>query len=76
MMRSTSQHPDQQQLTFDILTAHRYEGLFISLQVIGGQIGLPLFIATMLLARSVKRHYILVNFCFSWIVYSVAYCLT
>ena len=58
------------------LTAHQYQGLFVALQVIGGQIGLPLFVATMLLARSVKRHFILMNFCFSWIFYSIAYCLT
>ncbi|KAL5501409.1 hypothetical protein ACEPAH_8669 [Sanghuangporus vaninii] len=52
------------------------EALFIFLQVFGGQIGMPLFIVTMLFAPSVKRHLTLVNFCASWIIYSIVYCLT
>ncbi|OCB92249.1 hypothetical protein A7U60_g341 [Sanghuangporus baumii] len=54
----------------------KYEALFVFLQVFGGQIGMPLFIVTMLFAPSVKRHLTLVNFCASWIIYSIVYCLT
>ncbi|KAL5512797.1 hypothetical protein ACEPAG_3063 [Sanghuangporus baumii] len=54
----------------------KYEALFIFLQVFGGQIGMPLFIVTMMFAPSVKRHLTLVNFCASWIIYSIVYCLT
>ena len=54
----------------------RYEALFIFFQVFGGQVGMPLFIITMLFAPSVKRHLTLVNFCASWIIYSIVYCLT
>ena len=50
--------------------------LFVTLQVIGGQVGLPLFIGTMLFSKKVKRHLMLVNFCGSWIIYSIVYCLT
>ena len=50
--------------------------LFIFLQVFGGQIGMPLFVGTLLFAPSVKRHLTLVNFCLSWIIYSIVYCLT
>lgn len=54
----------------------RLKWLFIILQVIGGQFGIPLFIATMLFSSRVKRHLMLVNFCGSWIIYSIVYCLT
>ncbi|KAH8108711.1 hypothetical protein DFH11DRAFT_1069631 [Phellopilus nigrolimitatus] len=54
----------------------RYKPLFVFLQVFGGQIGLPLFVGTMIFSRSVKRHLTLVNFCVSWIIYSVVYCLS
>jgi len=50
--------------------------LFVTLQVIGGQVGLPLFIGTMLFSKKIKRHLMLVNFCGSWIIYSIVYCLT
>ncbi|EJC98875.1 uncharacterized protein FOMMEDRAFT_23277 [Fomitiporia mediterranea MF3/22] len=55
---------------------NKYKALFIFLQVFGGQIGMPLFVGTMLLSSSVKRHLTLVNFCVSWIIYSIVYCLT
>lgn len=53
----------------------KYNALFVVLQVLGGQIGLPLFIATMLIAPNVKKHLTLVNFFLSWIIYSIVYCL-
>lgn len=54
----------------------RLSPLFVTLQVIGGQVGLPLFIGTMLFSKKIKRHLMLVNFCGSWIIYSIVYCLT
>lgn len=50
--------------------------LYVTLLVFGGQIGLPVFVATMLLSSKVKRHGSLINFCATWIIYSVVYCLT
>lgn len=51
-------------------------GLYVFLQVAGGQVGLPLFVVTMLVSSKVKRHLTLINFCWTWIVYSIVYCLT
>lgn len=50
--------------------------LFVFLQAAGGQVGLPLFVATMLVSSKVKRHMTLINFCWTWIIYSIVYCLT
>ena len=50
--------------------------LFIILQIFGGQVGLPVFVGTMILAPSVKRHWTLINFLVSWIMYSMVFCLT
>jgi len=48
---------------------------YVALHIIGGQIGLPIIIVTFLLAKNVNRHPTLVNFCITWIIYSVSYCL-
>lgn len=37
---------------------------------------MPLFVATMLVSSKVKRHMTLINFCWTWIIYSIVYCLT
>lgn len=39
------------------------------------QIGLPILILTFLFAKSVHRHRTLVNFCITWLIYSVVYSL-
>ncbi|KAI5120773.1 hypothetical protein M0805_004736 [Coniferiporia weirii] len=57
-------------------SVRRLKLLFVFLQAFGGQIGLPLFVGTMLIAPGVKRHLTLVNFLASWIINSVVYCLT
>lgn len=53
-----------------------FRTLFVFLQAFGGQVGLPLFVGTMIMAPSVKRHWTLINFLISWIIYSVVYSLT
>lgn len=50
--------------------------LYVTLLVFGGQIGLPVFVATMMLSSKVRRHGSLINFCATWIIYSIVYCLT
>jgi hypothetical protein len=48
---------------------------YLVLHIIGGQVGLPIMVLTFLLCKNVSRHPTLVNFCITWIVYSVSYCL-
>ncbi|TDL26181.1 hypothetical protein BD410DRAFT_826041 [Rickenella mellea] len=52
--------------------------ILVALQVIGGQVALPLFVGTVLISRKlrVKTCPTLINFCITWIIYSVIYCLT
>ncbi|TDL17629.1 hypothetical protein BD410DRAFT_541632 [Rickenella mellea] len=53
--------------------------LLITLQIVGGQVALPLFVGTMLVLSNkmqVVAHPALINFCITWIVYSIIYCLT
>lgn len=49
--------------------------LFVALQLAGGQVGMPIIILTYFLNKNVKRHPVLVNFWFTWMLYSVSYCL-
>ncbi|KII94091.1 hypothetical protein PLICRDRAFT_50077 [Plicaturopsis crispa FD-325 SS-3] len=49
---------------------------FLALHLIGGHIGLPILVLTFLFAKNVSRHPTLINFCVTWIVYSITYCLS
>lgn len=54
------------------------KNVWLALHIAGGQVLLPLAVLTFIFApKSASRHrYItLVNFCVSWIVYSLVYCL-
>jgi len=53
----------------------RLETAFIAVHIIGGHIGIPLLVLTFLLSKRVHTHPTLVNFCCSWILYSVAFCM-
>ncbi|KAJ8523340.1 hypothetical protein ONZ45_g169 [Pleurotus djamor] len=48
---------------------------FFALHIAGGHIGLPFLVLTFLLSSDVVRHPTLINFCLTWIIYSVVYCL-
>ncbi|KAI0257193.1 hypothetical protein BJV78DRAFT_17117 [Lactifluus subvellereus] len=48
---------------------------FIALLAAGGQVGLPILILTSLRSKGLNRHWIFMNFCFTEIIYSVAFCL-
>ncbi|KAH7908006.1 hypothetical protein BJ138DRAFT_1182048 [Hygrophoropsis aurantiaca] len=48
---------------------------YLFLLVSGGQIGLPIIVFTVLYSRKLAWHPTLVNFCITWIIYSVVYCL-
>ncbi|KAF9015631.1 hypothetical protein BDQ17DRAFT_1395871 [Cyathus striatus] len=47
--------------------------LFLALHVAGGQVGLPIIITTFLLSKNVHRHPTLINFCVTWVIYSVSH---
>jgi hypothetical protein len=48
---------------------------FLALQIAGGQVGLPIIILTFILSKNVHRHPTLINFCITWSISSIAYCL-
>lgn len=61
-----------------VYNLHGLAHIWLGLHVAGGQIGLPLLILTFLFSRwSIGRpkYLTLINFCFTWVVYSVSYCL-
>ncbi|KAF9225453.1 hypothetical protein BS17DRAFT_751217 [Gyrodon lividus] len=49
--------------------------VYLALLIIGGQIGLPIIVLTALVCKKVTWHPTLINFCITWIIYSVIYCL-
>ncbi|KAI0328134.1 hypothetical protein GY45DRAFT_1372588 [Cubamyces sp. BRFM 1775] len=49
--------------------------VFLTIQLAGGHIGLPILVATFLFSKTAKRHPTVVNFCVIWILYSIIYCL-
>ena len=49
--------------------------VFFAIHLAGGHIGLPILVATFLLSKTAKRHPTIINFCITWIIYSVIYCL-
>ncbi|KAF8522092.1 hypothetical protein BU17DRAFT_87191 [Hysterangium stoloniferum] len=50
--------------------------VFLALQIIGGQVGVPFILFTIFLSpETVRRHVCFVNFCISWLIYSVSYVL-
>ncbi|OBZ79461.1 hypothetical protein A0H81_01208 [Grifola frondosa] len=65
-MKASSSTPDLQELT----------PVFFGLHLVGGQIGLPIVVCIFLLSKDVRRHTTIINFCITWIIYSVAYCLS
>ncbi|KAL7285451.1 hypothetical protein PYCCODRAFT_1467115 [Trametes coccinea BRFM310] len=49
--------------------------VFLTIHLVGGHIGLPLLVATFLFSKTAKRHPAVINFCVTWILYSIVYCL-
>ncbi|KAI0734995.1 hypothetical protein C8Q76DRAFT_765601 [Earliella scabrosa] len=49
--------------------------VFFAIHLVGGHIGLPILVATFTFSKTAKRHPTVVNFCMTWIVYSIIYCL-
>ena len=57
--------PDLQHLT----------SAYLALLISGGQIGLPIVVLTASVCKKVNWHPTIFNFCITWIVYSIVYCL-
>ncbi|KLO12757.1 hypothetical protein SCHPADRAFT_399713 [Schizopora paradoxa] len=51
------------------------ESVFLGLQITGGQILLPLLVLTTIFSRKAPRSSVFINFCISWILYSIVYSL-
>ncbi len=49
-------------------------GLFLAFQIVGG-LGNIVMLITALVSRRVVRHSTWINFCFTWIIYSLSYTL-
>ena len=48
------------------------ETLYLALLVVGGYILLPILVITTLLRKSINKHPVYLNFCISWILFSIA----
>ncbi|KAL0951538.1 hypothetical protein HGRIS_008222 [Hohenbuehelia grisea] len=46
---------------------------YFAFHIAGGHIGLPILVLTFLFAKSITRHPTLINFCVTWIIYSISY---
>ncbi|KZT41827.1 hypothetical protein SISSUDRAFT_1059137 [Sistotremastrum suecicum HHB10207 ss-3] len=53
-----------------------FNWVYIILQVLGGQIGLPILLVTFTLSRTVRRQLVVSSFCFTWIISSVSFSLS
>ena len=50
--------------------------LFFAFQIIGGHIGFPIMLAVVFALRNASsRHPLFINFCVTWIVSSVVFCI-
>ncbi|KAL6310177.1 hypothetical protein BKA93DRAFT_187823 [Sparassis latifolia] len=51
--------------------------VYLALHIVGGHIALPILVFIYLVSKKVRahRHPTVVNFCVTWIIYSVTYCL-
>jgi len=48
----------------------------LALHLAGGHIGLPILVLIMLFSKRIRRPPSVINFCISWIIFSISYCLT
>lgn len=48
---------------------------YLALHIIGGLVCLPALIATFIFSNKVTCHPTLINFCCTWVIYSISYCI-
>lgn len=48
---------------------------YFALHIVGGHIGLPILVLTFIISKRAKRSITVINFCITWILFSVSYCL-
>ncbi|KZT34386.1 hypothetical protein SISSUDRAFT_289168 [Sistotremastrum suecicum HHB10207 ss-3] len=53
----------------------RSQWIFTVLQVLGGQIALPVLLATFICVKGLRRNFVIKSFCLTWIISSISYCL-
>jgi len=49
--------------------------VYFALHLAGGHVGLPILVLTFLLSKEVQRHPVIINFCITWMIYSISFCL-
>ncbi|TFL06108.1 hypothetical protein BDV98DRAFT_558846 [Pterulicium gracile] len=49
---------------------------FFYLHISAGHVGLPIIVFSFLYYKSLSRHPTLINFCMTWIIVSISYCIT
>ncbi|KAG8794823.1 hypothetical protein FRC16_010341 [Serendipita sp. 398] len=47
---------------------------FFSLHIIGGHILIPILLILSFVRKNVTRNYVFINFCITWILYSITFC--
>jgi uncharacterized membrane protein (DUF485 family) len=52
-----------------------YGSIFLGLQVAGGQILMPILLATVICSKGVSRSLVFVNFCCCWVLSSIVFSL-
>ncbi|KAF8499311.1 hypothetical protein JB92DRAFT_2982489 [Gautieria morchelliformis] len=50
-----------------------FQGTFLTMQILGGHIGLPIFLLFSIFSKGLQRNLTLLNFCFTWILSSIAF---
>ncbi|PAV19454.1 hypothetical protein PNOK_0438800 [Pyrrhoderma noxium] len=48
---------------------------FFLLQILGGHVGIPFVLLTLYFAGGIRRHPMLVNFMFTWVIYTTSFCI-
>ncbi|KAF9535658.1 hypothetical protein CPB83DRAFT_25456 [Crepidotus variabilis] len=59
-----------------LTSSSRYHSIYFGLHIAGGFVGLPLLALTLILCGRIPRQPYLVNFCFTWTLFSISYTLT
>lgn len=49
--------------------------IFFVFQIIGGHLGVPIVLLTLIFRKGMKRHPMLINFLVTWIIYSTSFCI-
>lgn len=49
--------------------------IFFVFQIVGGHLGVPVILLTLIFRKGMKRHPMLINFLVTWVIYSTSFCI-